>query len=165
MEHDDPCRETARAEACAAAEAAMDGAFPVSCAIVALARAHRALAAELVAELGLHAGQELTLMLLWDRDGRSQKALCEALRLDHSTVAKSLRRLEEAGLVSRQKSDDDARVSLVHLTPAGQALRERTQAAWAALEQRTVAGLPADEIERFLATARRLAHNAATAAD
>lgn len=165
MDHD-PCESAAaEASACSAAASAMEGAFPVSCAIIALARAHRQLSADLIAELGLHPGQELTLMLLWDQDGRSQKALCDAQRLDHSTVAKSLRRLEEAGLVRRCKSDDDARVQLVHLTEAGRALRERTRAAWSELENRTVAGLSPEELHAFLAVARRLAENADRAPD
>jgi MarR family transcriptional regulator, organic hydroperoxide resistance regulator len=145
--------------ACEAAEAGLAGHFPVSCAIVSLARSHRAMAASLLADLGIHPGQELTLMQLWDQDGQSQKALCDALRLDHSTIAKSLRRLEEAGLLTRCKSGEDGRISLVHLTQAGRALRERTHAAWAELEARTVAGLSGEELDNFVALARRLAHN------
>ncbi|MCX5512142.1 MarR family winged helix-turn-helix transcriptional regulator [Kaistia algarum] len=151
----DPC-ETAK-NGCEAAEAGLAADFPVSCAIAALTRSHRALAASLLADLGLHPGQELTLMRLWDEDGQSQKALCDALRLDHSTIAKSLRRLEETGLLTRCKSGDDARVQLVHLTEAGRALRERTRAAWAELERRTVAGLSEADQAAFVALARQIA--------
>jgi DNA-binding MarR family transcriptional regulator len=123
------------------------------------------MAASLLADLGLHPGQELTLMQLWDKDGQSQKALCEALRLDHSTIAKSLRRLEETGLLTRCKSDEDARVSLVRLTEAGRALRERTHAAWAELERRTAAGLSDADRVAFVALARQIAAGIDRAAD
>ena len=68
----------------------------LSYAIFTLARAHRGYAAELLRELGLHPGQELLLMQLLDRDGQTQSELLDSVGLDHSTVSKSLGRMEEA---------------------------------------------------------------------
>lgn len=133
--------------------------YPVSWAIFALARSHRTTAAGLLAGLGLFPGQEIMLMQLWDRDGQSQKQLGHTLRVDHSTVAKSVQRLEGAGLVTRARSSDDGRVTLVFLTRAGRALKKRTLAAWAALEQRTVRGLSPAEQAQFVKLARRIAPN------
>lgn len=133
--------------------------YPVSWAIFALARSHRTTAASLLAGLGLFPGQEIMLMQLWDSDGQSQKQLGHTLRVDHSTVAKSVQRLEGAGLVTRARSSDDGRVTLVFLTKAGRALKKRTLAAWAALEQRTVRGLSRAEQAQFVALARRIAPN------
>lgn len=98
-------------------------------------------------------------MQLWDQDGQSQKALGRTQRLDHSTIAKSIRRLEAAGLLSREKSSDDGRVTLVFLTDAGRALREKTRAAWAELDRRTVSGLTPAQQDRFVALARAIAPN------
>lgn len=47
--------------------------FSVSFSIVALARSHRALAAQLLREIGLFVGQELMLMQLWYQDHQSQQ--------------------------------------------------------------------------------------------
>ena len=126
---------------------------PVSWAIFALARAHRALATELLAEHGLFPGQELTLFYLWENDGVPQKELVDALRLDHSTIAKSVRRLEVAGLVRRERSAEDGRVSLVSLTPAGRALRSPIEAVWLTLEAKTTAHLSADQGAAFVSLA------------
>lgn len=133
--------------------------YPVSWAIFALARSHRTTAAALLTELGLFPGQEIMLMQLWDKDGQSQKQLGHTLRVDHSTIAKSVRRLEQAGLVTRARSSADGRVTLVSLTADGRALRERTLAAWESLERRTVRGLSAAEQAQFVALARRIAPN------
>jgi MarR family transcriptional regulator, organic hydroperoxide resistance regulator len=133
--------------------------FPVSWAIFSLARSHRALAASLLSDVGLYPGQELILMQLWDQDGQSQKALGRTQRLDHSTIAKSIRRLEAAGLLSREKSSDDGRVTLVFLTDAGRALKEKTRAAWAELDRRTVSSLTPAQQDRFVALARAIAPN------
>lgn len=134
-------------------------AFPVSFAIFALARSHRATAGSLLGELGLYPGQELILMQLWNRDGLSQKTLGHAQRIDHSTIAKSVRRLELAGLVTRSRSGADGRVALVSLTDAGRALEARTLAVWAELERTTTAGLDEREREQFAMLARKIAPN------
>ena len=133
--------------------------FPVSWRIFALARSHRALAAQLMSDLSLYPGQELILMQLWDRDGRSQKELGEMQRLDHSTINKSVRRLESAGLVRREPSPKDGRVTLVFLTEKGRELETATKAAWAELERRTVAGLSEAEQRRFRELALKILPN------
>ncbi|MEU0738212.1 MarR family transcriptional regulator [Streptomyces sp. NPDC006134] len=133
--------------------------FPVSFAVFSLARRHRALAAELLRGTGLYVGQELMLMQLWEHDGQSQTSLGRTLGLDHSTVAKSVRRLEEAGLVTRVRSERDRRSTLVHLTEAGRGLRASVMDAWARLEEATVQGLTARERERFAGLAHRIEEN------
>jgi DNA-binding MarR family transcriptional regulator len=126
----------------------------LSFAIFSLARAHRAHAAGMLRDLGLHPGQELLLMRLFDRDGQTQSELLDAVGLDHSTVSKSLRRMQEAGLLTREPAEHDRRVQLVRLTDRGRALREPIEAMWAALEQTSVQGLSAEEIESFIALAQ-----------
>ncbi|GAB2507893.1 MarR family winged helix-turn-helix transcriptional regulator [Paramicrobacterium agarici] len=46
-------------------------------------------------------------------------ALAEALVTGASNVSKIIARLERAGLIHRETDPDDARASLVHLTPSG----------------------------------------------
>jgi DNA-binding MarR family transcriptional regulator len=70
-------------------------------------------------------------------------------RLDHSTINKSVRRLESAGLVRREPSPKDGRVTLVFLTEKGREVETATKAAWAELERRTVAGLSEAEQRQF----------------
>ena len=74
----------------------------MSYAIFQLARARRARAAAMLREMDLHPGQELLLMQLLDRDGQTQSELLESVGLDHSTVSKSLRRMQDAGLLIRE---------------------------------------------------------------
>ncbi|MGW5653519.1 hypothetical protein [Streptomyces humi] len=49
--------------------------------------------AEILLRLGLHPGQELILMRLFDRDGQTQAESQQAVGLDHSTVSRSIRRM------------------------------------------------------------------------
>jgi len=125
----------------------------VSYAIFQLARAHRGYAAAMLREMDLHPGQELLLMHLLDRDGQTQSELLESVGLDHSTVSKSLRRMQDAGLLVREPAQHDRRVMVVHLTDKGRAMREPLATMWRALEEISVRNLSAQQAESFVHTA------------
>jgi DNA-binding MarR family transcriptional regulator len=130
---------------------------PMSYAIFQLARAHRARAAAMLREMDLHPGQELLLMHLLDREGQSQSELLDSVGLDHSTVSKSLRRMQDAGLLVRAPAAHDRRVMVVHLTDKGRAMREPLTAMWRALEETSARDLSAREAESFVRTAYAIA--------
>ena len=88
-------------------------------------------------------------MQLLERDGQTQSELLAAVRLDHSTVSKSLRRMQETGLPTREPAEYDERVLL---TDKGRALRGSLKEMWAALERVSVGDLDADTVEQFIAT-------------
>lgn len=124
--------------------------FPTNFAIIALARYHRSTATDLLRKTGLFPGQEMMLMQLWQKDNQSQKAISKALGINHSTVAKSVRRLEEAGLVTMKRSDLDKRVTLVSLTQAGMDIKEEVLNVWRTVENRVTENLTEDEKSLFL---------------
>ena len=79
---------------------------------------------------GVAPGQFAQLLALYERDGVSQAELCEAVQIDQSTMALTLRRMERDGLVVRQTSQHDRRRSDVVLTDRARDL-ETTLAACA----------------------------------
>ncbi len=74
--------------------------------------------------LGLTYPQYLVLVMLWSREEVAIKEVAVALRLDHATLTPLLRRMEAAGLVSRQRGSHDERTVLVGLTSTGRALEQ-----------------------------------------
>ncbi|MGW5328110.1 MarR family winged helix-turn-helix transcriptional regulator [Streptomyces sp. NPDC004014] len=130
---------------------ARDGSL--SYAVFQLARAHRGHAAAMLRAMNLHPGQELLLMQLFDRDGQTQSELLDSVGLDHSTVSKSLRRMQEAGLLTREPAEHDRRVMVVRLSDAGRAMREPIADMWRALERLSVRNLTADQVRAFTETA------------
>ncbi|MER7575858.1 MarR family winged helix-turn-helix transcriptional regulator [Streptomyces sp. NPDC126514] len=134
----------------------------VSYAIFQLARAHRGYAAAMLRDMDLHPGQELLLMQLLDRDGQTQSELLESVGLDHSTVSKSLRRMQEAGLLTRQPAEHDRRVMVVHLTDKGRAMREPIAAMWKTLEEASVRDLSEEQAESFVRDAYTIANAIST---
>lgn len=72
---------------------------------------------------GLTYPQFLVLLVLWEGDHRSMRELCMRLHLDSGTLTPLLKRMEAAGLVRRQRSQDDERHLLVELTDRAAQLR------------------------------------------
>ncbi|MEI5099862.1 MarR family winged helix-turn-helix transcriptional regulator [Streptomyces sp. PmtG] len=118
---------------------------PVSHLVSRVARLHRAAAGKQLKGLGLYPGQEFVMMHLWDTGPVRQSELIKVLELDPSTVTKMLQRLEQAGHVRRRPDPDDRRAVLVEATDTSCGLLADVERAWGALEERTLAGLDADE--------------------
>lgn len=128
----------------------------ISTQIPALARAHRKLAGTLLRKVGLSAGQELLLMLLWEQQPRAQSELTRQLAVEPPTTAKMLARLERAGLVTRERLAADRRNTSVSLTDAGRDLEGPVRAVWRELEEHTVAALTPDEQHQLSVLLRRV---------
>lgn len=79
----------------------------------------------LLAPLGLTYPQYLVMLVLWERDDHTVHELGELLQLDSGTLTPLLKRMESAGLVSRQRDAADERRVRILLTADGSALRER----------------------------------------
>jgi DNA-binding MarR family transcriptional regulator len=87
----------------------------------------------LLARLGLTYGQYLAMLALWERGELGVGELCALLRLDTGTVSPLLKRLEAAGLVTRERRAEDERSVAVRLTEAGAALEAEARKVPAAL--------------------------------
>ncbi|KQV74922.1 MarR family transcriptional regulator [Aeromicrobium sp. Root344] len=75
--------------------------------------------------LGLTHPQYLTMLALWEHGTLSVKALGELLHLEPATVSPLVKRLEQAELVTRERSSADERLVEVALTATGRALRRK----------------------------------------
>ncbi|KAA0581120.1 MarR family transcriptional regulator [Azospirillum sp. INR13] len=95
--------------------------FALYSANLAMTRVYR----PLLESLGLTYPQYLAMLLLWEEDGQSMKALGERLGLDSGTLTPLLKRMEGQGLVTRARDPQDERLVRIRLTPDGAALRSK----------------------------------------
>ena len=123
-----------------------------ACVLAKTCKAHRGSVGGLLAEVGLHVGQDMVLIELWQNDGLRGGELACRLGVEPPTVTKMLRRLENMGLVERRTDPADARSFGVYLTAKGRALEGPVARRWELAEEKTLAGLDAGERE----TLRRL---------
>jgi DNA-binding MarR family transcriptional regulator len=79
----------------------------------------------LLAELELTYPQYLVMLVLWENDELTVSAIGERLFLDSATLTPLLKRLEAAGLVTRERSAQDERQVVIRLTRAGKALQAK----------------------------------------
>jgi DNA-binding MarR family transcriptional regulator len=77
--------------------------------------------------------------------------------LSPASVTAMLDHLEEAGVVTRRRSDEDRRVVVVALTERGQELVAEKRAAWEAYWRRVLGEFPQEDLEAACRVMARLA--------
>lgn len=75
--------------------------------------------------LGLTYTQYVVMMVLWEYETVNVGQLGEVLRLDAGTLTPLLKRLEKAGYVTRERSKEDERITIISVTKEGEALKEQ----------------------------------------
>lgn len=108
-------------------------------------RAHRARVGAALAEVGLHAGQEMILLELWKEDGLKGGELAARLGVEPPTVSRMLGRLEGCGLLERRRDPEDARSFRVCLTARGRELQGPVEDLWQRVEDRSFEGMSEKE--------------------
>ena len=125
---------------------------PISHTIFRIARLHKMMAGNLLRRLGLHPGQEMVMMYLWELGPQRQADLIRLMDSDAATMTRTIQRLEHAGFVRRSPCADDKRAYLIEPTAAGRALRPQVEQTWNQLEEIVVR----DASERERQTTKRV---------
>lgn len=107
----------------------------------------------------LNPAQGRIVYALWKESPLSQARLAQSTRLDKSTLALMLERLEAAGQVERVTDPADSRRKLVSLTDANRKMHAAYLAASEEMLSIYYEGLREQEIEAFEGTLRRILSN------
>jgi DNA-binding MarR family transcriptional regulator len=113
---------------------------------------------QLLAECGLSAPQIGTLRELARSGGCSPTELADALHLSPQTMAGILQRLEQRGLVGRERDPSDKRSFVVRLSATGQQAEAKAPRLLRDEFTAQLEKLPAWEQSQMLATLQRIAH-------
>ncbi len=113
--------------------------------------------------LGLTYPQYIVLMILWQDAPCAVSHIGERAQLASNTLTPLLKRLEQAGLIRRERSREDERVVNIVLTEAGFALRERCSC----VPMQLLAGMdyPLDELVELKTRLDRLVKHLGPRAD
>src|SRR5437868_5266221 len=96
--------------------------FSIYSAAIAIHRVYK----PMLDELGITYTQYLVLSALWEGDGLTITGIADRLALEPSTITPAVKRLENAGFLSRRRSAADERQVQVHLSPKGVNLQAKT---------------------------------------
>lgn len=91
----------------------------------------------LLDEMGITYPQYLVLCVLGEEGGATVGGIAARLALESSTVTPPVKRLEQAGLVKRNRNKTDERQVLVQLTAAGRQLLEQASCLTETLTKRS----------------------------
>jgi len=97
--------------------------------------------------LGLTYPQYLVLGTLWEEDGQGIGGIAERLALEPSTITPLVKRLEQAGFVTRNRNTADERQVHVRLTEKGREVRLETHCLKEAMLRKS--GMSGEEIMRL----------------
>ncbi|MCM3270168.1 MarR family winged helix-turn-helix transcriptional regulator [Paenibacillus elgii] len=89
------------------------------------------------------------LVILWEKEGITQKELAERLYKDQTNIARMLFKLEKKGFVYRVTHETDRRSLRVYLTPKGREIKGDILAPSIEAYKKTVEGLSEEEVETF----------------
>jgi len=125
-----------------------------------VARAHRAVLDKLTAQYGLHPAQHRMLVLLsLAETPPSQKELCEKFGITAATVAVTLAKLEEEGLICRTRSKEDNRVNRVQITEKGNELLSETRVDFDRADEQAFSDFTQDELHTLLRLLEKMKQN------
>ena len=77
--------------------------------------------------LGLTYTQYIVFLVLWEKDNIPVGEICEKLMLDNGTVSPLLKKMEQAGHITRSRSKEDDRVVRITLTEQGRKLQRKAK--------------------------------------
>lgn len=108
---------------------------------------------------GVVPGQFAQLLALYEEDGITQNDLCARVRIDQSTMAHTLKRMERDGLIDRVPDPEDRRRAIIKLTAKARELRSTLVAAARDVNTEAMSGLTDDERAFCVALITRVTAN------
>lgn len=133
--------------------------YPFGEAIIKLVSSHRNYTSKQLRQIGLYTGQDIILGELLQKGTCTQNDLVREINVDHSTIAKSVSRLEKAGYIEKRQSELDKRATEISLTFEGKKIAENVEQIWKNVEKLTIKNLSETEKKLFLNTSEKIAIN------
>lgn len=120
---------------------------------------HRNIVDSRFREKGIYFGQPPILKYLSDHENATQKEIAEYLHISPPSVATSLKRMEESGLVVRLENKKDARRNTVKLTKKGKELHAFAENTFMRIDDIAYKGFTKEEMELMVTFLERMNKN------
>ena len=127
-----------------------------------VSQAYRTLSDNFMDQIGMHRAQASLLCRLFVNNGLTQSEIAEQLSAQGATVTNILQRMEEAGLVTRQRDSEDNRLVRVYLTEAGRQKERAITEQFLKLEGTIFEGINENDRVRMRALFQQMLQNMTT---
>jgi DNA-binding MarR family transcriptional regulator len=118
-----------------------------------------------LAQFALNGMQFAALKHLADGTARTAAELCRAMHYDTGAMTRILDRLEQKGLMRRERCREDRRVVFLHIAPRGRSQLPRLMAVANRVLEAHLAGFSPSEVEALKAYLGRMIENGHGAGD
>ncbi|MER5324938.1 MarR family winged helix-turn-helix transcriptional regulator [Streptosporangium roseum] len=99
------------------------------------------------------------LLALYEDDGLTQQELCDRVRIDQSTMAHTLNRMQRDGLIIRTTDPGDRRRSRYTLTERARQIQDDLTEGARAVNAQALRGIDEEEVRAFMRTLGRVIAN------
>lgn len=123
---------------------------------------HRSVVESSFREKGLYFGQPPILKYLKEHKNATQKEIADSIRVSAPSVANSVKRMEEAGLIMRVADKKDARCNNLKLTKKGEDLSEYADKLFEVVDEASFEGFTDEEIDLVISFLQRMTDNIKT---
>lgn len=106
--------------------------------------------------LGIVPGQFGVLLVLWEKEGVTQKELLEHLDVEQATLGNTLTRMQRDGLIRRTKHEADGRAQQIWLTSKAKQVREAALQATLQANQCALSALDDQEVAVLLTLLKKI---------
>ncbi|WP_338671864.1 MarR family transcriptional regulator [Listeria seeligeri] len=91
--------------------------------------------------------------------GQSQNKLKENLYIDSASITRHLKRMEEQGLITREKKDENKRYTYLFLTPTGESELDSLLAEKEKFQNEALADFSEEEVALWLKSVTKMMNN------
>jgi DNA-binding MarR family transcriptional regulator len=112
-----------------------------------------------ISPLGVVPGQFAQLLALFEKDGLTQAELCDQVRIEQPTMAKTLVRMERDGLIRRSPDPTDGRRASVLLTDRARRLEGDLVDSARNVNRAATQGIGEEELATFMDLMGRIIDN------
>jgi DNA-binding MarR family transcriptional regulator len=123
------------------------------------AQTYRSLSDAFMDQIDMHRSQAMLLCKLFVQDGMTQSEIAVQLSVQGATVTDMLQRMEESGLVTRRRDDQDNRLVRVYLTDSGRTKERSITEQFLKMETTIFEGFSDPERDALRHMLRQTLHN------
>jgi len=109
--------------------------------------------------LNINSNQSILLVNIGRTPGMNQNQLTELLSLDKTNMSKSLKTLDERGLIEKHLNPKDKRYYQIYLSKKGEKLLVEIRAVLSSIWEQNLQGISQEEKESFLVTLDKVLGN------
>ena len=124
-------------------------------------RLHRVMMEEKISDLGIHVSQHQMLAIIAANKSICQKDIAKKLEISSAAVAVTLNKLENAELIARVQSFEDARMNHITITDKGAALLKSTKQMFEVMDENFFKDITDEELQTMIDILTKVSENAA----